>query len=344
MRTIKLGNVVVGDGKPVFVVAEIGYNFNTLEEAKASIAAAVECGVSAVKFQTFRAETITSRFTDFPAEAGGTNQFEEFGRYEMSEETHQELFDYARKRGILAFSTPSYFDDVDLLERLGAPVYKIGSDDLTNLPFLKYIAEKGKPVIFSTGMSTLGEVAEAFDTILSTGNDQIVILHCVSNYPVTDFSVVNLNAILTLRHAFPVPIGFSDHTTTISAALGAVALGASLIERHFTIDKKLDVPDAPFSADPAEMAALVRGIRELERALGDGGKCPAPSEQAMRWATRKSTIARMDIQPGEMITQDKIIVKRPGTGVPPKLCHLVIGRRANCVIKADEVITWEKLE
>jgi sialic acid synthase SpsE len=344
VHPIKIGNRVVGDSQPVFIIAEIGYNFNTVQEAKASIDAAVECGVDAVKFQTFKAETVTSRNTDFPAEAGATNQFEEFKRYEMSEELHRELFKYARSKKMLVFSTPSYFDDVDLLERLDVEVYKIGSDDLTNIPFISYVAEKKKPIIFSTGMGTLAEVDEAVQTIRAAGNEQFVILHCVSNYPIRDLSAVNLNVIRTFRQAFDVPVGFSDHTTTISAALGAVALGASVIERHFTMDKNLPVPDAAFSADPAEMKVLVKSIRELERALGDGVKCPTPTEQAMRLETRKSTIARTEIQPGEVITGDKIIVKRPGTGVPPKHAHLVLGRRAKQPIRADDVITWEKLE
>ncbi len=344
MGHVRIGDKLVGEDQPVFVIAEIGYNFNTVEEAKASIDAAIECGVDAVKFQTFRAETVTSRFTDFPAEAGATNQFEEFKRYEISEETHQQIFDHSRKRGVLAFSTPAYFDDVDLLERLGVVVYKIGSDDLTNLPFMKYVAEKGKPIIFSTGMGTLAEVDEAVQTIRAAGNDQIVILHCVSNYPIQDLGVVNLNVIRTFRHAFHVPIGFSDHTTTMAASLGAVALGASVIERHFTLDKRLDVPDAFFSADPGEMKALVQSIREVEQALGTGVKRPTPTEQAMRSETRKSVIARTDVGKGEVITKDKIIVKRPGTGVPPKQAHLVLGRRAKQPIKADEVITWEKLD
>ena len=344
MHHVKIGARLIGEGHPVFVIAEIGYNFNTVGEAKASIDAAVECGVDAVKFQTFRAETITSRFTDFPAEAGATNQFEEFKRYEISEELHRELFAYARDRKILVFSTPSYFDDVDLLERLQVEVYKIGSDDLTNLPFIKYIAEKGKPVIFSTGMGTLAEVDEAVQTIRAAENDQIVILHCVSNYPIRDLRGLNLNVIRTFRQAFNVPVGFSDHTTTLSAALGAVALGASVIERHFTLDKRLNVPDAFFSADPAEMRALVQSIRELEQALGTGVKRPATSEENMRSETRKSVIARTALKLGEVITKDKIIVKRPGTGVPPKLAHLVVGKRAKQAIKADEVITWEKLD
>lgn len=343
MREVRIEDRIVGPGHPVFIVAEIGYNFNTMDEARQSIDAALECGVNAVKFQTFKAETVTSRLVDFPAEAGGSNQFEEFKRYEISEEAHQELFKYARERGLIAFSTPSHYDDVELLERLKVSVYKIGSDDLTNLPFIEHIAAKGKPIIFSTGMGTLAEVAEAYETILKTGNDQIIILYCVSNYPVYDAALMDLRVIQTFAATFPVPIGFSDHTTTMSASLAAVALGASVIERHFAIDKKLDVPDAFFSADPGEMKALAHSIRELEKALGDGIKRPAKSELEMRSDTRKSVIATTSISQGEIITKEMIIVKRPGTGIPPKMAHLVIGRAARQPIGEDEVITWDKL-
>jgi sialic acid synthase SpsE len=343
MRPVVISDRIIGEGHPAFLIAEIGYNFRTVAEAKDSIDAAIDCGVDAVKFQTFRAETVTSRCTDFPVAAGLANQYDEFKCYEISAETHRELFDHARQRGILVFSTPSYFDDVDLLERLQVPVHKIGSDDLTNLPFIEYVAKTGKPVIFSTGMGNLAEVVEAVEVIRATGNEQIAILHCVSNYPVQDLRVVNLKAIATLRHVFGVPVGFSDHTTTSSAALGAVALGANLIERHFTISKTIDVPDAYFSADPPEMKALVKSIRELEQALGDGTKRPTPAEEEMRRETRKSTIARVAIRSDEVITQEKIIVKRPGMGVSPKLAHLVVGRRARVEIQEDEVITWDKL-
>lgn len=343
MRHVKLGDRLIGDNQPVFVIAEIGYNFNNVEEATASIDAAIECGVDAVKFQTFRAETITSRFTDFPAEAGTANQFDEFKRYEISEELHRELFNYARKKNILVFSTPSYFDDVDLLERLQVEVYKIGSDDLTNLPFIKYIAGKRKPVIFSTGMATLAEVDEAVQAIRLTGNDQFVILHCVSNYPIRDPGLVNLNAIRTLQQAFNAPVGFSDHTTTASAALGAVAMGACVVERHFTIDKALPAPDTFFSADPAEMQALVQAIREVEQMLGDGVKRPAPSEQQMRQETRKSIIARNAIEKGQIIRPENLIIKRPGWGILPRDWDHVIGRTAARAIAADEVITWDMI-
>lgn len=342
--TVRIGGRPIGPGQPVFLLAEIGYNFNGLGEAKATIDAAVACGVDAVKFQTFRAETITSRKVDFPEEAGGTNQFEEFRRYELSEEAHRELFAHAREKGILAFSTPSYFDDVELLERCGVPAYKIGSDDLTNLPFISYVAKKGKPVIFSTGMGTQEEVAEAVQTIRQVGNHEFVILHCVSNYPIRDLGAVNLRAIPNLQAVFSAPVGFSDHTTTLSAALGAVALGACLVERHFTLDKKLQAPDAFFSADPAQMRELVVAIRELEQALGDGVKRPTPSEEQMRAKTRKSAIARADIRPGEPIRPEQIIVKRPATGVAPKDAHRLVGRRAKRLIPQDEAITLEGVE
>ena len=344
MKTIDIGGRAVGAGHPVFVIAEVGYNFNTIEEAKASIDAAISCGVDAIKFQTFRAETVTSRFTDFPSEAGATNQFDEFKRYELPEAAHRELFEYSREKGIIAFSTPAYFDDVELLERVGVVVHKIGSDDLTNLPFLDYVARKGRPVIFSTGMGNLSEVDEAYRTILAAGNDQIVILQCVSNYPIRDTSVVNLRVIETYRHAFDAVIGFSDHTTSLAVAPAAVALGAAVIERHFTLDKKLPAPDAPFSADPAEMTALVQAIREVESALGNGIKNPTRTEVDMRRETRKSAVARVDIEKGEQITADKFIIKRPGTGIPPKERHMIVGRRARHRIGADEVITWDKID
>lgn len=345
MKTIRIGNKTIGKGEPTFIVAEIGYNFNTLAEALRSIDAAIECGVDAVKFQTFTADMLATRDITFPREAGGTSQYEEFKKYELSEEWHRELFKYAREKGIIAFSTPAHQTDVELLERLGIPLYKVGSDDCTNLPFLKYIAALGKPMLVSTGMANLAEVVEAVETILSTGNEQLVILHTVSNYPVTDMEQVNLKAIQTLQQAFndEILVGYSDHTTSLTLPVAAITLGACVYERHFTIDKDLDVPDAFLSADPAEMKAIVASIREAERALGDGVKKPAPSEKDMRRDTRKSIIARENIREGEGITANKVIIKRPGYGIEPKHLDIVIGRKATVDIKEDEVITWDKV-
>jgi N-acetylneuraminate synthase len=331
MSQLKVGNRLVGEGCPVFIIAELGYNFNTSDEALRSVDAAAEAGVDAVKLQTFRAE------------AGGVNQYEEFKRYEISEEAHKLIFARARKRGLIPFSTPSHFSDVDLLERVGVDVYKVGSDDLTNLPFLRYVAARKKPVIFSSGMATLSEVDEAIRTMQETGSGDLVLLQCVSNYPIKNLGAVNLRVIESYRKAFGIPVGLSDHTTTFSAAVAAVTLGACVIERHFALSKDLPVPDAFFSADPTEMRALVAAVRETERMLGDGIKRPALSEIQMRKDTRKSIVARRPIAAGQTIGPDDLIVKRPGWGISPRDWDRVIGRKAVRSIGAVEVITWDFL-
>jgi sialic acid synthase SpsE len=274
-------------------------------------------------------------------EAGGVNQYDEFKRFEISEDVHRAVFVRARARGLTPFSTPSHEDDVALLERLGVELYKIGSDDLTNLPFLRHVAAKGKPIIFSSGMATLAEVDEAVRTLYEAGNRQLVLLHCVSNYPIEDVSVVNLRVIPALRRAFPVLVGYSDHTRTPTAAIGAVALGAVVVERHFTLDKNLDVPDAFFAADPAELSTLVRALREMWTMLGDGVKRPAVTEVRMRIDTRKSVVARRPIQKGQAIAPEDVIIKRPAIGIAPRDYDLVLGRVAQRDIEADEPITWD---
>jgi N-acetylneuraminate synthase len=331
---------MIGDGCPVFIVAELGYNFNTLDEALRSVDAAAIAGVDAIKVQTFRADTLTTPTVDFPVEAGGVNQYEEFKRYEIDEETHRKVFTRARERGLIPFSTPSHPDDVELLERVGVDLYKIGSDDLTNLPFLRYVAARGKPIIFSSGMATLAEVDEAIRLMHDVGNRQLVLLQCVSNYPVQDLGLLNLRVIETYKRTFPTLVGFSDHSTTLSAAVAAVTLGAVVIERHFALDKKLPVPDAFFSADPEEMATLVRAVRETSAMLGNGFKVPTATELKMRQDTRKGLVARRRISRGQEISADDLIIKRPGTGISPRDFDLVIGRIAKRDIEAEEVITW----
>lgn len=338
---IRIGMRTIGEGFSPFVIAELGYNFNTLDEALRSVDAAAETGVDAIKIQTFLADTIVTRSIDFPAEAGGVNQYEEFKRYEIDEETHRKIFTRARERGLVPLSTPSHHDDVELLERVGVDLYKIGSDDLTNLPFLRYVAAKGKPIIFASGMATLGEIDEAIRIMRETGNRQLVLLQCVSNYPVHDLGLLNLRVIETFRQTFPVLVGYSDHSTTLSAAVAAVALGAVVIERHFVLDKALPVPDASFSADPEEMAALVRAIRETHSMLGNGYKTPTPTEVKMRLDTRKGLVARRRIPKGRPLSADDLIIKRPAIGIPPRDYDLVIGRIAKRDIEADEIITWD---
>jgi sialic acid synthase SpsE len=341
MKRFKIEDRMIGEGCPTFIVAEIGYNFNTLDEAIKSIDAAKECCVDAVKFQTFKAETVVTKGVMFPPEAGGGSQFDEFKKYELSEDWHRKLFAHAKKRGLIVFSTPSHPSDLPLLESLKVPVYKVGSDDLTNLPFLVEIAKLGKPMIVSTGMSTFSEVEEAVKTILAAGNDKLVLLHCISNYPVKKLEHVNLRAMQTMAESFGVLVGYSDHTTTLSTPVAAVALGACVYERHFTIDKNLPAPDAALSADPAEMKQIVQLIRETEAMLGDGVKKPAPPEMDMRRDSRKSLVSKRAIKKGEPLTLENVTIKRPGHGIPPKFLSTVIGRIAKVNIPDDTVITWE---
>jgi len=343
MKTFKIGNRTIGRGYPTFIIAEIGYNFNTYEEAVKSIEEAKKCGVDAVKFQTFRAETIVTKDVMFPSEAGGGSQYEEFKRHELSEDWHKKLFAHAKKHKLIVFSTPSHVTDLPLLESLDVPAYKTGADDLTNIPFLVKIAKLGKPMIISTGMSYLHEVAESVEAIKEAGNDQIILLHTVSNYPIQNLSYLNLRAMKKMGEALGVLTGFSDHTATLSAPVAAVALGACVYERHFTIDKALPAPDAALSADPKEMAQIVKNIRETELMLGDGIKRPAPSEKDMRAETRKSIVAAKRINEGEKLSASNITIKRPGKGIPPKFMELLIGKKARVTIPADTVITWDML-
>jgi sialic acid synthase SpsE len=338
---VKIGDKRVGDGEPTYIIAELGVTFENLEQAKRSVDEAVKAGADAIKIQTYRAETLVTETAWFPEEAGGAHQFEAFKKSEISADTHQKIFDYAEKKGITAFSTPSYFDDADLLEEMDVKVFKIGSDDLTNLPFIHYVAGKKRPIIVSTGMATMAEVAKAVDAVKSAGNDQLILLQCVSNYPIKDLSTVNLRAMESMKRAFGVPVGFSDHTESLSMPIAAVALGANVVERHFTIDKHLSISDAAFSADPTELATIVRGIREVEKGLGDGVKHPAYTEDKMRRETRKSVIARRDIKKGATVAKEDVIVKRPAYGIPPEFIDTVIGRTAKKAIKRDQPVTWE---
>ena len=341
MCNLKVGDKSIGPGCPTFVVAEIGYNFNTLEEGLQSVEAAKGCGVDAVKFQTFRAETTVTKGVMFPPEAGGGSQFDEFKRYELSEEWHRKLFSYARELGLIVFSTPAHFNDLPLLESLETPVYKTGADDLTNIPFLVEIAKLQKPMIISTGMSTMSEVNETVEAIREAGNNKLILLHTVSNYPIKDLGELNLRAMNTMAEALGTLVGFSDHTTTLSAPVAAIALGACVYERHFTIDKSLAAPDAFLSADVEEMKTIVQLIRETEAMLGDGIKRPAASEVDMRRETRKSLVSTSDIKKGGVFTKNNLTIKRPAYGIPPKSLNLIVGQTAKKEIPEDTTITWE---
>jgi N-acetylneuraminate synthase len=266
MQNIQVGNKLIGPGQPVFVIAEAGVNHNgDLKLARALIDVAVEAGADAVKFQTFRAERLATPDApkaEYQVQTTGNaeSQFEMLRRLELSADAHRELQAYCHERGIIFLSTPFDEEAVDLLDESGVAAFKISSGDLTNSPLLEHVASKGKPVILSTGMSELSELIEAVSVLNTAGCENPVLLHCVSNYP-ADPAEVNLRAMQTMRSAFDVPVGFSDHTQGIDVALAAVALGACVIEKHFTLDRTMPGPDHRASLEPTELRELVRSIR-----------------------------------------------------------------------------------
>ncbi|MFC3678327.1 N-acetylneuraminate synthase family protein [Ferrovibrio xuzhouensis] len=328
-----------------YVIAEVGGNFATLEQAVRLIDEAVACGVDAVKLQTYRADTLSSRQAIFDMEnTGVASQFELFRKYEIDADMHRAVFQYAESRGVDWFSTPSHGGDVDLLEACGVGAHKIGSDDAVNLPFLRYVAKTGKPVILSTGMCSLDEVKESVAAMREAGCRQLMLLHAITSYP-THPENVNLAAMQTLMSTFPdLDVGYSDHTLTPVASLCAVAMGARIIERHFTWDKKAEGPDHMLSADPAEMKWLVDAIRSFEVMRGTGVKEPAASESKTRRNNRKSVVLQRALAAGEIIGPDDIAIKRPGYGIAPKFFEQLPGRRVAHDMTQDSVLTWEDLE
>ena len=327
-----------------YIIAEIGGNFTTYEQAVRLVDAAADCGVDAIKLQTYRAETVASKKALFDMEnTGKVSQFELFQKYAIDKELHRQVFAYAEEKGLDWFSSPSHESDVDMLETLGVGVHKIGSDDAVNLPFLRYVARMGKPIILSTGMCTLEEVRESVSAILGEGNDKLILLHAITSYP-THAPNVNLRAMQTLMDAFPqLEIGYSDHTLSPVACLAAAAMGARVLERHFTYDKKEEGPDHMLSADPAEMKWLVDAVREFEVMRGNGIKRPADSEKGTRINNRKSVVLASAVQAGERLSREHLAVKRPGYGIAPKNLEKVIGRRVVGAMDADAVLRWEDL-
>lgn len=327
-----------------YIIAEIGGNFTTFEQAKRLIDAAHECGVDAVKLQTYRADTIASTEAIFDMEnTGVVSQHALFRKYEVDESLHRDVFGYAESKGLDWFSTPSHESDVDMLEKCGVGAHKVGSDDAVNLPFLRYIARTAKPMLLSTGMSTLEEVRESVSAILSEGNDRLILLHAITSYP-THPRNVNLGAMQSMMQAFPqLTVGYSDHTLSPVACLCAVAMGARVIEKHFTYDKKADGPDHMLSADPQEMKWLVDAVRGFEVMRGTGVKRPADSETTTRLNNRKSVVLARAVKAGERLSAQDIAIKRPGYGIPPKHLEQLIGRSVAADMGKDSVLTWNDL-
>jgi N,N'-diacetyllegionaminate synthase len=264
-------------------------------------------------------------------------------KLELEERDFKELFDYAHRKGLVFLSSPFDKRSVDLLDELGVPAFKVGSGEITNFPLLKYIAQKKKPIILSTGMSTLGETEEAVEIIMREGVKEIILLHCISSYP-AKVEDMNLKAMETLRDAFKLPVGLSDHSLGITIPIAAVALGACVIEKHFTLDKSLPGPDHQASLEPEELKQMIKAIREVEKATGNGNKMPTDEEKQIQKVARRSLVARVTIPKGAIITEAMLDIKRPGTGVEPKYMNKVIGAVARCRIRQDEPLTMNKLE
>jgi len=345
-QKVQIANKVIGEGEHCFVVAEAGSNHDgKLEQAKQLIDIATNSGTDAVKFQTFRADKIAARTSDQIANidiAGSRTLHELYKKMELPREWQSELADYARDKGIIFLSTPFDEEAVDELDALGVPAFKVASFELVHLPLLKCIARKGKPVILSTAMANLGEIEEAIEAILEEGNDQVILLHCGVGYPLR-VEDVNLAAMDTLRQAFPYPVGYSDHTLGITIPIAAVARGAKVIEKHFTISRNLPGPDHLFALEPHELKAMVQGIRDAEKAIGTPYKRMLDSEAAHHQRGRRSIFAAVDIPKGTVITEDMLGILRPGIGLKPKYLDLVIGRKAQVGIRAHEPITWDKI-
>ena len=347
-REIKIEDRLVGAGEPCFIIAEAGVNHNgDINLAKKLVDVAKDAGVDAVKFQTFKSEGVVieeCEIADYARENMGKNikQIDMIKKLELKYEDFVELKRYCDKKGIMFLSTPHSYDAIDFLEPL-VPIYKIGSGDLTNLPFLEKIAKKGKPIILSTGMSNLGEIEEAVGIIKKTGCDKITLLQCTTNYP-TKMEEINLSVMETLKHAFKLPIGFSDHSLGINAAIGAVALGACIIEKHFTLDKNLPGPDHKASLEPDDLKAMVNNIRDVEKALGNGIKKPTKEEDEIKKVARKSIVAKTDIPEGTIITKDMLEIKRPGIGIKPKYYWEILGGKTKRILKKGELIRFNDLE
>jgi N,N'-diacetyllegionaminate synthase len=333
----------------VLIIAEAGVNHNgDLELAKKMIDVAAEAGVDVVKFQTFQTEKLVSKNAqkaEYQAKNIGTedtSQFAMLKKLELDVETHKILINYCREKGILFNSTAFDLESVDMLLALGVTFFKIPSGEITNLPYLKKIGKLGMKVIISTGMADLGEIEDALDILIAAGTprEDIIVLHCSTEYP-TPMADVNLKAMNTIGQALKVTIGYSDHTLGIEIPIAAAALGAKCIEKHFTLDRTMEGPDHLASLEPDELKAMVKAIRNIETALGNGVKKPSKTELKNKTAARKSIHLVKDIAAGTVLKEEDLIMKRPGDGISPFAFNEIIGRTTKKALEADAKLSWE---
>ena len=329
----------------VFIIAEAGVNHDgSIDNAYRLIDVAVEAGADAIKFQTFKAESLVSKNVDKANYQKQTtneseSQFEMIKRLELSVDAHKKLIKYCNDKNILFMSSPFDHDSIDLLDELGLKILKIPSGEITNLPYLRHIGLLAKQVILSTGMSTLQEVGDALTILIDTGTkkEDITVLHANTMYP-TPMEDVNLNAILTIQKEFDVDVGYSDHTLGIEVDIAAAAMGVSVIEKHLTLDNNMDGPDHKASLEPKDFIAMVSAIRNIEKALGNYEKKPSPSESINMDVVRKSIVANQVIKKGDVLSDNNITTKRPGTGISPMEWDKVIGTLAAKNYKIDDLI------
>lgn len=332
-------------GPGVFVIAEAGVNHNgRLDLALRLVDAACRARADAVKFQSFKAERLATPRAARAAYQGDGAQLDMLRRLELSEADQTRVAEHCQARGILFLSTPFEEESARFLhDRLQVPAFKVSSGDLTNLPFLRFLAGLGKPLLLSTGMAWLHEVAAAVTAVREAGARHLVLLHCVSQYP-APAEAANLRAMATMAQAFDTPVGYSDHTTGIDVALAAVALGAVVLEKHFTLARDLPGPDHAASLEPAELADLVRAVRRVEAALGTGVKAPHPVEREVASVARKSLVASCPLPPGTVLQAEHVTAARPGDGLSPALLPAVLGRRVRTGLAAGDLLTWEALQ
>lgn len=326
----------------VYIIAEAGVNHNgSIQLAYRMIDAAKKAGVDCIKFQTFKSENLVSKNAqkaDYQkAATGESSQLEMLKKLELSQDEFLSLKDYCDQVGITFLSTPFDSESIQFLNHIDMPFWKVPSGEVTNLPYLIELAHTQKPVVLSTGMCEMEEIEAAIHVLQKNGTPDIRLLHCNTEYP-TPFEDVNLRAMLNMKEAFNIEVGYSDHTKGIEVPIAAVALGASIIEKHFTLDREMDGPDHKASLEPGELTEMVKAIRNIEKALGSGEKKPSESEMKNRDVARKSIVACKEIRAGEYLTEENITIKRPGSGISPMRWFDIIGTKANRNYSKDELI------
>ena len=350
MNSIALGDTVVGHGREPYVIAEIGSNHNgDTDLCLRLIDAAADAGAHAVKFQSWSESSLIAR-EEYDRNPDYADKKKHFGSlremvraYQLTPEQHVVARDHCRARGVEFCSSVFSPEEADLLDALDVPFYKVASMDVVNLPLLAYVAAKRRPVVIATGMATLGEIERAVQTVRGEGNDDVALLHCVSIYP-PDYASIRLRNIAMLRDVFDVPVGFSDHTLGTSVPLAAVALGACIIEKHFTIDKDMAGWDHAISADPVELRVIVDEGRHVFEALGGSSRIVTQAEIEKRERFRRSLVTRRGLPRGHALREDDLTGKRPGTGISPSELSYVVGRQLAADLGEDHVLRWEDLQ